>query len=330
MRIEAFTEAKDPAHPETNEDSIVVLPGRAFAVSDGATDKSGKRWNGLTGGQIAAATVAETVAQLAFDAGPAPAGATLVERVSRSLRRHYVAHGIEAEAAGDPLARFSASLALALAVPGGWRFYRIGDSGIRLNGTETLLAESGLDPVYSLFRVALWHRLAAQGLPVDEVDRRARRYLVEGAAYASGDAALVREAREEAAAHAASRFPVLAVEEAGRILDRGLARQADYRGSDDNLYRGSDHPMSYGPLDGWPILDRFIHVDERPAEAVRSIELFTDGYYGVAPGTSVADWEAWIALVQREDPHRIGRFASTKGSAPGRNADDRSVVIVHL
>ncbi len=322
MRIEAFTEAKDPAHPETNEDRIVVLPGRAFAVSDGATDKSGKRHGGLTGGQIAAATVAETVARLAFDAGPAPTGTELVERISRSLRRHYVTHDLEAEAEGDPSARFSASLALALAVPGGWRFYRIGDSGIRLNGSETLLDESTLDPVYSTFRAALWHRFVAKGLPIDEVDRRARLRLVEGAAHPSEDVGLVAEAGAEAADRVVQRFPFLDTREVKRIFERGLARQADYR--------GLGHPLGYGPLDGWPIDDRFIRIDERPADVVRSIELFSDGYYGVAPGTSVADWEAWHAVVQREDPHRIGRFAATKGSAPARNADDRSVVIVHL
>ncbi len=322
MRIEAFTEAKDPAHPETNEDRIVVLPGRAFAVSDGATDKSGKRHGGLTGGQIAAATVVETVAQLAFEAGPAPTGTDLVERISRSLRHHYATHGLEAETEGDPMARFSASLALALAVPSGWRFYRIGDSGIRLNGTETLLDESMLDPVYSTFRTALWHRFVAKGLSVDEVDRRARLRLVEGAAHPSDDAGLVAEARADAVDRVVQRFPSLDAGEVEHIFDRGLARQADYR--------GLDHPLGYGPLDGWPISDRFVRIDERPAEAVRSIELFSDGYYGVAPGASVADWEAWLAMVQRKDPHRIGRFASTKGSAPGRNADDRSVVIVHL
>ena len=137
MRIEAFTEAKNPAQPETNEDRIVVLPGRAFAVSDGATDKSGRRHGGLTGGQIAAATVAEVVAALAFGTGSPPTGADLVDLISRPLRRHYAKHGLEAEAEGDPMARFGATLALALAVPGGWRFYRVGDSGIRLNGTET-------------------------------------------------------------------------------------------------------------------------------------------------------------------------------------------------
>jgi len=326
--VEAFTEAKDPGRPETNEDRIVVLPGRAFAVSDGATDKSGKRWDGMTGGQLAAQAVADEVTAVALAGEPPPSGCALVDRIAHKIRAHYVRLGIEAEAEADPLGRFSATLALALSTPDGWRFYRVGDSGIRLNGGETLLDESALDPVYSLFRAALWRGFSAQGRSPDEVDRLARQRLVEGAAHPSEDSALALAARDEAVAQAIARFPALTAAEVGPILDQGLGRQATYR-DQSHLYRDRAHPLGYGPLDGWPISDRFIHVEDRPRKAVRSIELFTDGYYGVAPGARVSDWEAWLEAVEREDPYRIGRFASTKGSVPGRNADDRSIVIVH-
>ena len=327
--VEALTEAKDPGRPETNEDRIVVLPGRAYAVIDGATDKSGTRWDGLTGGQIAAQTVADVVTAVALADAPPPSGRDLVDRIARAIRTHYVRLGIEAAAEADPLGRFSATLALALVTAEGWRLYRIGDSGMRLNGTETLLEEGLLDHVYSLFRTALWRGFAARGLPIDEIDRRARQRLVEGAAHPSEDSDLVLAARDQAVSDIVARFPVLTREEVGPILDQGLRRQTDYR-DHSHVYRDRPHPLGYGPLDGWPISERFIHVDERPKDAVRSIELFTDGYYGVAPGARLAAWESWLQDVQREDPHRIGRFASTKGSVPGRNADDRSVVIVHL
>ncbi len=320
MRVEAFTEAKVPARPDTNEDRIVVLADRAYAVADGATDKSGKRWDGMTGGQIAAETVARTVTVLALSGEPAPSGRELVDRIGNAIRARYVRLGIEAEAKADPRNRFSTSLALALAIPGGWRFYRVADSGIRLNGNEVLLDESGLDPIYGQFRAALWRRFTAQGLPLDEIDRRARLRLVEGAAHPSEDSLLAADARDETIEGAKVKFPDVASDDVRSLLDHGLARLSDYR--------DRDHPLGYGPLDGWPIADRYIHVEDRPADTVRSIELFTDGYYGVAEGATVASWESWLAMVEREDPHRIGRFASTKGSAPGRNADDRSVVIV--
>jgi hypothetical protein len=135
-------------------------------------------------------------------------------------------------------------------------------------------------------------------------------------------------ARDEAVQRIAAASPDLDATEIRRILDRGLARQSDYRGPDAPLYRGLDHPLGYGPLDGWPIPDRFIRVDERSSESVDKIELFTDGYYGVSETATIAGWEGWLADIQRDDPYRIGLCPSTKGSAPGRNADDRSVLIV--
>ena len=61
MLIEAFSEAKDPSAPDTNEDRFVILPGRAFAVIDGVTDRLGTRYNGMLSGQYAAMIVKEAL-----------------------------------------------------------------------------------------------------------------------------------------------------------------------------------------------------------------------------------------------------------------------------
>ena len=42
MKIEAFSEGKNLDAPEANEDQFLVLPGRGYAVIDGATDISGR------------------------------------------------------------------------------------------------------------------------------------------------------------------------------------------------------------------------------------------------------------------------------------------------
>ena len=47
MLIEAFSQAKDPAAPHANEDRFVILPGRAYAVIDGATAQTGARYDGM-------------------------------------------------------------------------------------------------------------------------------------------------------------------------------------------------------------------------------------------------------------------------------------------
>ena len=57
--LESFTLSKT-GRPETNEDVLSMTPDFA-AVFDGATDKSGTRYKGMTGGRFAAVTLAEAM-----------------------------------------------------------------------------------------------------------------------------------------------------------------------------------------------------------------------------------------------------------------------------
>ena len=62
---------------------------------------------------------------------------------------------------------------------------------------------------------------------------------------------------------------------------------------------------------------------------VRSIELFTDGYFEPAAEPSFAAWEAVFREVERLDPEKIGRYPSVKGSDSGHYAVDRTVIVIH-
>ena len=93
-----------------------------------------------------------------------------------------------------------------------------------------------------------------------------------------------------------------------------------------------------------------VHVDGRPiracvtpietvagkqvttieARGVETVELFTDGYFDVGAEATLDSWEARHAEVELEDPAKVGRFRSTKGSVPGRWSDDRTYVSVRL
>ena len=59
-------------------------------------------------------------------------------------------------------------------------------------------------------------------------------------------------------------------------------------------------------------------------KAPQQIELFSDGYFAPGHGFGVASWEERFAEVEREDPAKIGRYASVKGSTAGMWSDDRS------
>ena len=63
---------------------------------------------------------------------------------------------------------------------------------------------------------------------------------------------------------------------------------------------------------------------------IRSIELYTDGYFKPGATPALDDWEAAFAEVERIDPEKIGRYPSVKGSSARMRADDRSDVIVHF
>ena len=60
-RIEAFSCGKTHAAPQDNEDAFVLFPDRLYAVIDGATDRSGSRYNGMFAGRYAAMLVKQTI-----------------------------------------------------------------------------------------------------------------------------------------------------------------------------------------------------------------------------------------------------------------------------
>jgi hypothetical protein len=96
------------------------------------------------------------------------------------------------------------------------------------------------------------------------------------------------------------------------------------------LQNNIDDPLGYGVLDGTTVPDRFVKVYEFELDAVSSLELVSDGYYGAFPDdATVPAWEAVHRRQLETDPYNIGEFPSTKGSSNGRPGDDRAVIIAH-
>src|SRR3954453_17729157 len=147
MLIEAFSEAKDPSAPEANEDRFAILPGRAFAVIDGVTDRLGTRYNGMLSGQYAATIVKQALEfSLTRPDGPGTPE-TLIDTLTQAIADAYRVHGILESARRDWNQRFSATLALALLNDDTIDIALVGDSGIRINGNRILQVDKDLDVI---------------------------------------------------------------------------------------------------------------------------------------------------------------------------------------
>ena len=355
MYYEAFTCPKAPSRPHDNDDRAVAYEDRLFAVIDGVTDKSGARLpDGRSRGQ-AAGRLIEGVLRSVVNEGISLTitAAELLRRIEGAFQHAYRELGIVEAAGADPHLRFAAQLAAALRDGPCWRLLVVGDCGVRLNGREVLLTPHPGDAIVSLWRAtvvrgaqehgAQANRAREDDTPPPEALRAGRAYALRGTgAFLEEEAGAVprtlyQRLRDEALATAPARFPDLPADVVRDALHRGilgLARERNRPG-----------PLGFASIDGFPV--RLDGVIDRTLAAsdVTSIELFSDGYFGlpepppraatadVAGATAiaapcVADWERHLSAVEREDPYKIGRYASTKGSAPGRFSDDRTVLVL--
>ncbi|HMR32006.1 MAG TPA: hypothetical protein PKA13_13905 [Geminicoccaceae bacterium] len=331
MRIEAFSEGKDLDAPEANEDQLLILPGRGHAVIDGVTDRTGHRYDGMLAGKVAGRTVQAAVAALLVDPPPPDSLAgVLVERASAAIRAAYQRYGILDTARVDRTRRFGATLALAVDYGDAFRFVLIGDSGLRLDGVETIVNDTGLDLVNAGLRQEAYRMVAAAGGSPEDQARVGRACAFEGAAALVPamrpwlDEAGLGALRRRCIDLARSRLPHVPLADLETLIDGGILRgQPHFQ----NTGRG---PLAYAVLDGFEIPMTAVRVIDRPKAGLASIELFSDGYFEAGAEPSVAAWEAAFVEVERVDPLKIDRYPSVKGTSGRVRADDRTVVVVRL
>jgi hypothetical protein len=330
MKIEAFSEGKNLDAPEANEDQFLVLPGRGYAVFDGATDITGQIYDGKRGGWVASHIAMQAVADFLLDsAGRELRPERLIEHVSAAIRASYTRHGILEIARADPARRFCATLTLAADLGDTFRFMLIGDSGLRIDGAELFVNDTGLDLVTASLRVEAYRMVGEAGGGVEERARVGRASTFYGAAKLHPDMrpwldeTKRRLLYERSLAWCRARFPAIPEADIRLLLDTGISGQAQFSNN-------MASPLSYAALDGFEIPLPLVRVIDRPRAAIHSIELFTDGYFKPGATPALSDWEAAFAEVERVDSEKIARYPSVKGSAARMRTDDRTVVIVHF
>ena len=330
MRIEALSEGKNLDDPAANEDALLVIPGRGYAVIDGVTDITGRLFDGMRTGRLASRIVQQVAAEFLTDGtSVARTPEALLARAADALQAAYVRHGIADEVRADPARRFGATLTLAADLGDTFRFIVIGDSGLRLDGTESIVVDSGLDMITAMLRREAYAsaREAGRDLAAQRALGRACAFHGIGRLHPdmrdwlddAGRAALY----ERSMARCRERFPAAPIADIAWLLDHGISGQTRFQNN-------TISPFCYATLDGFPVAPALVRCFDRPRTGLRSIELFTDGYFKPAASASVAAWEAAFAEVEQADPEKTGAYPSVKGTTERMRTDDRTVVVVHL
>lgn len=203
-----------------------------------------------------------------------------------------------------------------------WRFLAVGDTGIRLNGTEVLRYEKPIDGISTHARVSVFKTLARTDRTPDETEMATRRAIMLGLDQAVEEGVLTRQRADE--------IIDSTVRTLGLDRHRGLVERFLRGGIKTQHEFGNDPegPLGFDTLNGTlPRRGELLDIT-RPKSGVRSIEIFTDGYPDIPAAVSVEAWEAAFAKAEAEDVHKIGAFATVKGSTAAEYFDDRTVIVV--
>jgi hypothetical protein len=324
MRIDCLSVSKhlDPVKP--GDDVPVIIPGRCYAVLDGATDVSGNDIGGLGGGRFAALTAAAALTEMMTRPAGSFDGDALVAALNSRL-------GAELAAWSERLGRkvgAATTLAMMEVVGDRCRFVLVGDSGVRINGHEIIQSLKPVDDLMAAGRVMLHRLLVARGVGGQDLETLSRRGVFHGFDAAVPDlisadeaARLIAAARDALAATGFGTELLALVEP---MLRAGIAKgQYAYANR-------TDHVLGYASIDGTRSRGYGYHVFERPAAEVHAVEIFSDGYLD-QPASGAVDrdaWEAVAARIEAEDPGKVLTHWGVKGSNARQLFDDRTVLIL--
>jgi len=330
MLIEAFSEAKNPSAPHANEDQFVILPGRAYAVIDGVTDRLGTRYEGMLSGQYAAVTVKRALEHMLSAADACMDGLAIVRALTAEIAAAYRKHGMAEKVQSDWNLRVSAALALVLVQAETVDVILVGDSGVRINGEKVLRMEKDLDLITSILRRQAWPVIGRKTTDPEKQEQISRRVTWHGTRQPldavadtldADDMALIESRAIEANLKA---LPHVAQADIENLVRGGIVNaQGGYQNN-------ASLQLGYPCIDGFEVPQHMIRIERFPRSQVRTVEIYSDGYFKPGDGFGVAAWEKAFAEAEREDPAKVLLYPSPKGSTASHWADDRTYLAVRF
>lgn len=335
-QLEAFSLGKKFGHPETNEDSLVVMPNLGYAVIDGVTDRNGTRYDGMLSGQFASRTVQRAIETFLLAQGQPgqeknqfQGGEHFVDYLGKAIHAGYVANNALEAVEQDWKLRGGCTVMAALIIGDRLEVVAVGDSGIRINGHDTLQVLKPLDDVTAILRRETWRFFEAQGKSLEECDRLAASMTWQGTrnqppGSITADEAVIVAIEDRAMAACRQHLPNVPDAELLLLVQHGISHG---QGKFQNV---TEPVLGYGGIDGFTVPSRFVETRSYALADIETIELFSDGYFKPGTGFGVASWEAAFQEVEAEDFHKIGRYMSTKGTTSTQLTDDRTYLGVRL
>jgi len=335
-QLEAFTLGKKFGQPETNEDSLVIMPNLGYAVIDGVTDRNGTRFGGMLSGQFASRTVKRAIEIFLLAQGQPDqpdlqfqGGEHFVDYLGKAIHAGYAQHGALEAVQADWKLRGGCTVMAALLVGDRLEVVAVGDSGIRINGHDTLQVLKPLDDVTAILRRETWRYFEQRGASLEECDKHAAAMTWQGtrnqqAGTVTAAPEIVEAIEQSALSACRQHLPSVPEAEILVLIQHGISHG---QGQFSNV---TEPVLGYGGLDGFAVPKRFIETRSYPLAEVETIELFSDGYFKMGAEFGVASWEAAFAEVEAEDLHKIGPYMSTKGTTALQLTDDRSYLGVRL
>jgi hypothetical protein len=335
-QLEAFSLGKKFADPAANEDSLVILPDRGYAVIDGVTDRNGTRYNGMLSGQFASRTVQAAIEKFLLAQGDASqpdlqfaGGEHFIAYLSKSIFAEYERAGVVDAVTADWKLRGGCTVMATMIIGDRLEIVAVGDSGLRINGQDVLQVLKPLDDVTAIMRRETWRYFEALGEDPATCDKLAGAITWRGTRHQepnsrSGDVHIVAEIEGRALAACKLHLPDVPENEILSLIHGGICfAQGDFQNVTEPV-------LGYGGLDGFGVPARYIETRSYALQDVETIELFSDGYFKLGEEFGVASWEAAFAEVEAEDFHKIDRYMSTKGTTDVMLTDDRTYLGVRL
>lgn len=335
-QLEAFSLGKKLGAPEVNEDSLVIMPNLGYAVIDGVTDRNGTRYGGMLSGQFASRTVQRAIEKFMLAQGDASlpelqfsGGAHFIDYLGAAIQAGYAAHGVVEAVTADWKLRGGCTVMAALCIGDRLEVVAVGDSGLRINGSDVLQVLKPLDDVTAIMRRETWHYFQNLGRDIETCDRFAGSVTWQGtrhqpAGSETADPTVLAEIESRAIRASLAHLPHVPVGEIEALVHGGICyAQGDFQNVTGPV-------LGYGGLDGFAVPGRYIETRSYALADIETIELFSDGYFKLGNGFGTAAWEEAFREVEAEDPHKIGRYMSTKGTTATMLTDDRTYLGVRL